>query len=249
MMTNEATWIGNVLSTLPASAASPCLNLGSSTAQFRRVEQPCIDQYIIAPAEARGVRFINVDLKDAPGVDFAGDIYDPAFQAKLCSFEPGSILCCNMFEHVIDRAKLAAICVGLVRPGGYIIVSVPKSCPYHIDPIDTYFRPTPQDIIALFSDCELVASEVVLDKTYWQQLSQLTFAQRLKTLLKAGIRLFLPFYKWEQWKCRVHPLLWLFRPYSVSIVALKRPYPTTRLTPPGPSLDCDRHLGVRDGYG
>src|SRR5581483_7834983 len=167
--------------------------------------------------------FIHADIKEAPGVDIAGDIYDPAFQAQLAAFAPSSILCCNMFEHVLDRPKLAYICKTLVRPGGYIIVSVPRSFPYHIDPIDTYFRPTPADIADLFSDCAIVTSDIVLDRTYWRELAVLDMRQRLMTLLTIGAHLFLPFYKWERWKNRLHPLLWLFRRYSVSIVVFKRP--------------------------
>jgi hypothetical protein len=222
MLTNEAVWIGDILSALPLDMVSPCLNLGSSTAHFRKFIQPCIEQYIIAPGEARGMRFIHADIKEAAGVDVAGDIYNPAFQAQLAASAPGSILCCNMFEHVRDRRKLANVCIKLVRPGNYIIVSVPKSFPYHLDPIDTYFRPSPADIAELFSDCEIVASDIVLDTTYWKELSRLSPWERLMTLVKVGIHMFLPFYNWERWKTRLHPLLWLFRRYSVSIVVLKR---------------------------
>jgi SAM-dependent methyltransferase len=222
MLTNEAKSIGEFLSALPLSIASPCLNLGSSTEYFRKIEQPCIEKYIVAPGEARGRRFIHADIKEAPGVDMAGDIYNPEFEAKLAASAPSSVLCCNMFEHVLDRPKLADICRTLVRPGGYIIVSVPRSFPYHIDPIDTYFRPTPAEIADLFSDCDIVMADIVSDRTYWQELSVLDMRQRLMTLLKVGIHFFLPFYKWERWKSRLHPLFWLFRRYSVSIVVLKR---------------------------
>jgi hypothetical protein len=221
MLANEAIWIGNALSELPLVMASPCLNLGSSTEYFRKVIQPWIEEHIIAPEEARGMRFIHADVKEAPGVDVAGDIYDPAFQARLAAYAPGSILCCNVFEHVLDRKKLADICTRLVRPGGYIIVSVPRSFPYHLDPIDTYFRPIPTDIVELFSGCDIVTSDIVLDGTYWNEISQLAVRERLMTFIKMVVHFFLPFYKWDRWKNRLHPLLWLFRRYSVSIVVLK----------------------------
>jgi len=230
MLRNEAKWIGDVLSALPLNVASPCLNLGSSTESFRKVEQPYIEEHIIAPGEGRGMRFIHADVKKAPGVDIAGDIFDPQFQAQLAATAPGSVLCCNMFEHVTDRPKLAEICKTLVRPGGYIIVTVPKSFPYHVDPIDTYFRPAPADIVKLFSDCELVMSDVVLDKTYWQQLLRLKLGQRLMILLKTAVYVFLPFYQWERWKGRMHRLSWLFRPYKVSVVVFKRVIPCREAT-------------------
>jgi len=222
MLTNEAVWIGKALSALPVDVISPCLNLGSSTAHFRKVLQPHIEKHIIAPCEARGVRFIHADMKEAPGVDVTGDILDPAFQAQLATMTPGSILCCNMFEHVLDRQKLAHICTRIVRPDGYIIVSVPRSFPYHLDPIDSYFRPTPADIAALFPACKIIASETVSDVTYWNELSALTLSERIMILAKSLVHFFLPFYKWERWKSRLHPLFWLFRRYRVSIVVLAR---------------------------
>lgn len=222
MLTNEAKWIGGSLLSLPSDAASPCLNLGSSTKHYREVVQPFIKQYIVAPAEACGIRFIHADIKGAPGVDVVGDIYDAEFQAHLAALAPATVLCTNMLEQVSDPKKLADICKKLVRPGGHIIVSVPRSFPYHPDPIDTYFRPTPADIANLFSDCEIVKSEIVSERTYWQELSTLDIQKRLITILKLGIHLFAPFYKWDRWKERLHPLLWLFRRYRVSVVVLRR---------------------------
>jgi SAM-dependent methyltransferase len=223
MLINEAIWIGNVLSGLPADVISPCLNLGSSTKEFRTAIQPYIEEYIIGPNEARGIRFIHADIKEAPGVDMAGDIYDPIFQQSLAARSAGGILCCNMFEHVRDRRKLADICVELVRPAGYIIVTVPRSFPYHPDPIDTYFRPNPADIVSLFRGCEIIRSDLILEQTYWNDLLKLTRRDRYAALMKILLHCFIPFYKWDRWKERLHPLLWLFRRYSVTAVVLKAP--------------------------
>jgi SAM-dependent methyltransferase len=222
MLISEAEWIGDALSALPVNTISPCLNLGSSTAHFREVSQPYIEDHIIAPNKARGVRFIHADMKEAPGVDVTGDISDPGFQAQLGAIAPGSILCCNMFEHVLDRQELANVCSRIVRPGGYIIVSVPNSFPYHLDPIDTYYRPTPAKVAALFPDCRMVMSDIVLDTTYWRQLSELRLSELIPTLCKTLVHLPVPFYKWERWKSRVHPLFWLFCRYRISISILQR---------------------------
>jgi SAM-dependent methyltransferase len=222
MLTNEAIWIGKAMSSLPVNMISPCLNLGSSTAHFRKVLQPCIEAEIIAPNEARGVLFIHADMKEAPGIDVIGDILDPGFQARLAEMTPGCVLCCNIFEHVLDRQKLAEVCVRIVRPGGYIIVSVPKSFPYHLDPIDSYYRPTPADIAILFPDCKIIMSETVSDSTYWAQLSKLTASERISILVKALIHLPIPFYKWERWKSRMHPFFWLFSRYRISALILQR---------------------------
>jgi hypothetical protein len=221
MLAAEAKWIGETLRSLPVDAISPCLNLGSSTAAFRTEVQGYIHEHIIAPNEARGVRFIHADLKNAPGVDVAGDIFDPECQAELAALCPASILCCNMLEHVRDRTELARICRRIVQPGGQLIISAPYSFPYHADPIDTYFRPEPAELAELFPGCTPVGSKIVTDTTYWGELAQQPLGRRLLIVGKVLLHLPFPFYRWEIWKGKAHRLLWLTRPYRVSIVVLR----------------------------
>ena len=221
MLPAEAKVIGDLLAQLPLEEVSPCLNLGSSTAEFRKVRQPYITDDLTAPNERRGLRFIHADMKQEPGVDVAGDIFDPEYRANLAALRPASLLCCNMFEHVIDRPQLAKICQQIVRPGGYVIVSVPYSFPYHIDPIDTYFRPTPTELSLLFPDSEIVDAKIVVDGTFWQELQQQSLAGRALILLKTILHIPLPFIRWEVWKCKMHRLLWLFRPYRVSVILMR----------------------------
>ena len=61
-----------------------------------------------------------------------------------------ALLCCNVLEHVRDPGEFARRCAMLVRPGGVIVVTVPRSYPHHADPIDTLYRPTPEEAAALF---------------------------------------------------------------------------------------------------
>jgi SAM-dependent methyltransferase len=217
----ESEWIGRKLAELPVDEISPCLNLGSSTEEFRSRVQPYIDANLIAPNIKRGVSFIHVDVKKELGVDLAGDINDPAFQEILLKKRAACVLCCNMLEHVVDREKLAELCVRITRPGGYLIVSVPFSFPYHLDPIDTYFRPDPKTLAELFPKCQVISTEIVTCETYWQELSKMGHPKRLFWLARLGVRILLPFYKPEHWKERLHSLLWLFKPYSVSVAVLR----------------------------
>jgi hypothetical protein len=62
MLTNEAVWIGRALSAPPVGVISPCLNLGSSTAHFRKVLQPYIEDHIITPSEAWGCGLRQISL-------------------------------------------------------------------------------------------------------------------------------------------------------------------------------------------
>ena len=61
-----------------------------------------------------------------------------------------ALLCCNVLEHVRDPGEFARRCGTLVMSGGVLAVTVPRSYPHHSDPIDTLYRPTPEEAAALF---------------------------------------------------------------------------------------------------
>lgn len=102
-------------------------NLGSSTEKFREIEQPCIEKRIIALGEVRGHYLFMPTSRKLPRSIWQETYTVRAFHAKLAAPARRGILCRNMFEHVPNRSKLADICMTLIRPGRYIIVSVPKS--------------------------------------------------------------------------------------------------------------------------
>ena len=131
-------------------AVSPLLNLGSSTRAFREVAKPHIQRELFGPLAAAGVQVFHSDLKQADGVDLAGDILDPAVHGDLKARGFSCLLCSNLLEHVRDRAAVAAACEEIVGPGGLILATVPSSYPYHADPIDTGFRPAPAELAGLF---------------------------------------------------------------------------------------------------
>jgi len=214
MRPTEAAWIANQLAALPVASISPLLNIGSSTAEFRERKQPHIDREIFAPLRAKGVEIIHADLKTAPGVDIAGDLGDPAIQARLRERAPKVALSSNLLEHVREPAQFARVMRSLVGPGGFVVVTVPRSYPFHADPIDTGFRPSPEEIAALFPDTRLVRGEVVTDSTYGQELWRKGPRNAARALLGAlrptG----------DAGKNRRDSLKWLVRPFTTSCVVL-----------------------------
>jgi hypothetical protein len=161
MLGQEARWIGRVLERIPAASLGPVLNVGSHTEHFRTREQPWIDRHVFKPLRARGVEVIHTDLRDAPGVDLSGDLTDPAFQARLRGLGVRSVLCCNVLEHIAEPADIAASLSAIVPDGGYVVVTVPHRFPYHPDPIDTMYRPRPEELAALFSSTSVLEAEIV----------------------------------------------------------------------------------------
>lgn len=213
MRPSEAQKIGSLLEALDSSAISPCLNLGSSTGHFRTVVQPHIDRYIFAPLRRRGTRVVHSDIKKSEGVDLSGDIYDARTLAAIREIAPSLVLCCNMFEHVEDREALAARISDMLRPGGLLLVTVPRSYPVHYDPIDTYFRPTPGQIVAMFPRFELLQGGTVKDMTFLQDL---IWKLGAAGTFRYFIRSFLLWRGRRHIVSHFHGYLWLFRPYVQS---------------------------------
>ena len=151
---------------------SPLLNLGSSTRHFREPTQPHIERELFAPLREAGVKVVHCDLKKDEGVDLAGDILDPEVMRRLKTAGFKCILLSNLLEHVRDRAAVALACEEIVGPGGFILATVPSSCPYHADPIDSYYRPSPAELASAFGRSEPLLAEEVMGLTYAEDLKE-----------------------------------------------------------------------------
>jgi SAM-dependent methyltransferase len=160
MLPREARWFEEQAATL-GDAIFPAFNVGSHTAEFRAKTQPWIDRHVFGPFAARGREVVHTDIQAAPGVDLVGDLTDPAFQEELRQRKFRSAFCNNLLEHVEKPERICRAVVAAVEPGGYLFVSVPHRFPYHADPIDTMFRPSPEELAALFPGTEFVVGEAL----------------------------------------------------------------------------------------
>jgi hypothetical protein len=199
---------------------SPLLNLGSSTRAFREQAKPHIERELFAPLRAAGIEVVHSDLKQADGVDLAGDIMDPAVRASLKKRGFRSLLVANMLEHVADRAAIAAACEEIVGPGGLILATVPSSFPYHADPIDTGYRPRPAELAAAFPGCEAVFAEEVRGRTYKEEIAARgasVWSELARTLGFALIGVVRP----KSFRARLSRWRWYRRPYAVSLALVR----------------------------
>ena len=218
MMVSDAKWLGEVLPKFSAEELSPVLNIGSSTKKFREIDQPHIHKYVFAPLEAMGIKVIHTDLKDAEGVDVSGNIFDDAAIEKLKSYNPKSIICTHMFEHVEDRDDLARRLISLLPESGLFFITVPNSYHQHDDPIDTMYRPSPDELAELFKGQEVVQKDILIDGTYWDKIRQ-----RPVTLFFRHIsRFFIPFISIKKWKRSMRKLYWLFHHYKVAAIVVRK---------------------------
>jgi len=220
MRPEEAHWIGEMLAGLDL-AGRTVVNVGSSTARFREQTQPHIEREVFAPLKARGARVVHCDMKPDDGVDMVGDLLDPAFHRELERLDADLILANNLFEHVSDRGVLARSIAALPAAGGRLVISVPYSYPYHADPIDTMYRPTPAEIAAMFPGFALEREAIVVSTTLWHDLkAQVGTAGALRDIARRMVRMLFPFVRPRAWRASTSHLGWLWRPRSVSIATL-----------------------------
>ncbi len=221
MREQEAVRIREILEDPEFGNIRTIVELGSSDAFFRETSQPHIDANIHGPLKARGVRLVTTDLKDGNGIDIDGDIYDPAVQAKLMALKPDVILCCNILEHLTDRASFAKACDQLLPKGRFLLVTVPYSYPYHLDPIDTMFRPSPDEIAALFPGYRIVRGEIFEAGNFGSDMRR-KGSSLIRQFLRTLVRSISPWEGVQAVKARWHRWLWLNRPYKISLVLLQK---------------------------
>lgn len=172
MLMNEAQWIGAALNRLPTEEMSPLLNVGSATAEFREQIQPWIHDQIFLPLLRRGVSVHHLDIQNGDGIDLQGDLNNDAFVDRLKTGGYQALLCCNVLEHLAERAAICAKLEMLTPVGGYLVVTVPHRFPYHPDPIDTMFRPDPAELTSLFPHCRLVEGAIIDCGTGWDYVDR-----------------------------------------------------------------------------
>jgi len=213
----EASWIFSRLAAIEPSQLTPMLNIGSSTLGFRTQDQPWIDRDLIKPLEALGIDIVHVDLKSGPGIDVTADLTTEDGHRKLAGIGARSVMICNVLEHVIDPRSFAARCLALVRPQGFAVVTVPHSYPHHRDPIDTMYRPTPEEAASLFARTTVVAAEIINMGSYRNHVRA-----RPWILLRHVFRAPFPFLGWKKWKRSMGKLYWLVYPYRLTCVVLQK---------------------------
>src|SRR6516165_3434611 len=191
----ESQWLGERLASISDDALFPLLNVGSSTLEFRTQTQPYIDQNIFAPLRARGGKVFHLDIKHAPGVDIVGNLLHAEFLEKLRNMQIRSIMISNLLEHVTNRQEICDVLMKIMPTGGYLFVTGPHNYPYHLDPIDTIFRPTIAEMHAHFSGTSLVDSAII-DSGNWRRWNS---AERGRPLWRAIARLLFPLYRPVNW--------------------------------------------------
>jgi hypothetical protein len=219
MRRQEAAWIGEKVRAL--NGRRVVLNLGSGSKRFREVSKPYIDHEIFDPLVRCGARVVHADLKSGEGIDISGDLFDPAIQARLRALGADAVLACNIMEHLPKecRSRFPAVLDSLLPPGGVLVITVPYSYPYHADPIDTLYRPSPEELCACFPGYEVLEASTIDSESYGDEF----VAGGPLRMVRKVLRMCFPFVRPKRWLSHAHRMLWLFRRYSLTGVVLRKP--------------------------
>ena len=220
MLLSEAIWLKKNIEKYLSPDLKPVLNLGSSTSLYRNKIRPFINELIIYPIERiTSSKVIHSDLKNDSGVDLPGDIYDENFQKTIIDKKFRVIICTNFVPYARDPAKAISIVGSLVDTNGLIFMTAARLSPYYPDPVDVFFRPSPEELFNYFDPDKfvLIEKEIIPDESYFIYL-----IKRPKLFINRIIRIFIPFYKFKLWCLQMSYLPNYFKKFKVSCIVVKR---------------------------
>ena len=227
MFKEEAEFIGTILDGFSNDELDPVLEIGASTLSFRVSVKPHINENIHSKLFARGIRVIHSDFKPDPDISnpedqIIGDVFDEKVFKRMLDTKPKCILLCNILEHVKNPKELCKRIMEISNEKTIIIVTVPFSFPYHRDPIDTLFRPSPEELIKNFNDVEVIHQDIIEGTNFSEQLKELNLAKAFIRVTKEVLKVMIFLITFQLRKIRFSRILWLKNNYTVSLVVLRK---------------------------
>jgi hypothetical protein len=197
-----AAWTRAALEAIALPPGSRALDIGSSTLHYRTVEQPHIEEQVMAPLRARGVEIVHLDAKEDPGVDVVYDLERPGEPVGEFSL----VLVASVLHYLRDPGPAADLAVSSLAPGGHLIAHHPQSARRTYDPVDHGLRLSPDELARRFPGLERVRAESVRidDPRYYRGLvsrPSWTRAGRVWLPLPGAtdrVRLAVPRLRWRQ---------------------------------------------------
>jgi SAM-dependent methyltransferase len=145
-----AVWTRAALDAIDLPAGARALDIGSSTLHYRTVEQPHIEQQVLAPLRARGVTVVHLDAKAAAGVDVVCDLDDADERIAERLGEHALVLLTSVLHYLRQPERAADLAVRTLAPGGHLIAHHPQSARRTYDPLDRGLRMSPDELAGLF---------------------------------------------------------------------------------------------------
>lgn len=191
-----------------------CLNLGCGDVEHLFKSKPWVDKNIFAALRSEGTKIIHVDAFNFPGVDLVQDLSLPNSMSFVSVTQgPRLFVLANVLEHipVNAREELVNKIYRSMSTGDALLITVPFDYPFHADPIDTMYRPSPSEL-SLLAPLNWTEQLIVTSGSYKEEFLKMGFLKRIRKLLKP-LWIFQRPSKWKE----NHRLFYLFKPYKVSL--------------------------------
>jgi hypothetical protein len=191
------------------------INLGSGNVEQLKKMKPWVSKNVFDIFKKQKAKILHVDAENFPGVNIVQDLSEPN-SLSFCDKLKGSklFILANVLEHIPKKAHaefLKKIYSKMKSKDG-LMITVPYDYPYHADPIDTLYRPTPEDLHKLLP-LTWLEGEIVSAGSYREEFRHMDILKRIRKLLKP----FWIFQKPSKW-LENHRLFYLFKPYQITIV-------------------------------
>ena len=191
------------------------INLGSGNVEQLMKTKPWVSKNVFDLLKKQKAKILHVDAENFPGVDIVQDLSQPN-SLSFCDKLEGSklFILANVLEHIPKKAhaELLKKIYSKMKPKDGLIITVPYDYPYHADPIDNMYRPSPNELKKLLPLIWLEA-EIVIAGSYLEEFMRLNTLKKIRKLLKP---LWI-FQKPSRWK-ENHRLFYLFKQYQITIV-------------------------------
>ena len=191
------------------------INLGSGNVEQLKKTKPWVSKNVFDLFKKQKAKILHVDAENFPGVDIVQDLSQPN-SLSFCDKLKGSklFILANVLEHIPKKAHaefLKKIYSKMKSKDG-LIITVPYDYPYHADPIDTMYRPSPNELNQLLP-LTWLEGEIVSAGSYKEEFKRMNIFKKIRKLLKPLWILQKPT-KWLE----NHRLFYLFKQYQITIV-------------------------------
>ena len=190
------------------------INLGSGNIGRLIIKKPWVMHNVFEPFKKKSL-ITHVDSIAYPGVTIVQDLSQKnAF--SFCNNLKGSklFILANVLEHIPKKAhaELLNKIYSKMKSKDGLIISVPYDYPYHADPIDNMYRPSPNELKKLLP-LTWLQGEIVSAGSYREEFLNMNGLKKIRRLLKPLWILQKP-KKWLE----NHRLFYLFKQYQITIV-------------------------------
>jgi hypothetical protein len=191
-----------------------CINLGCGNINQLLIKKPWINKNLFEPLKSKNIKIINLDTFKFESVDYVADLSDSgSLDFVKTTQTPRLLILGNVLEHVPSESRGAILnnIFQAMDSGDYLIISTPYEYPYHADPIDTMFRPSPAEVRSL-APLEWINLQIIECGSFYDEFKRMNFLKKIRKLLKP----FWIFQNPKKW-LENHRLLFLFKNYQILV--------------------------------